>query len=149
MRGTEAVEFTNMCMVRDGERVLVQDRRDPRWPGLSFPGGHVEPGEAFTDAVIREVREETGLAIASPRLCGVKDWCDEGRRYMVLLYIADRFSGELCSSEEGEVRWMTIEDLKTQKLASDMDKLLEVFMEEDLSEFFYRREDGDWVTEIK
>ena len=65
MARREEVIFTNMCMVYDGERVLVQDRRDPRWQGITFPGGHVEYGESFTDAVIREVYEETGLTIRS------------------------------------------------------------------------------------
>ena len=75
----EKVIITNMCMLRDGTRVLVQDRIDPDWPGLTFPGGHVEQGESLTDAVIREVYEETGLTITSPRLCGVKDWMESGR----------------------------------------------------------------------
>jgi 8-oxo-dGTP diphosphatase len=43
------------------------------WPGVAFPGGHVEKGESFTDTVIREVQEETGLTISSPRLCGITD----------------------------------------------------------------------------
>ena len=109
----ETVTLTNMCMIRDGDRVLIQDCRDPAWPGITFPGGHVEEGEAFTDAVVREVLEETGLTIASPRLVGVKDWFSEGRRYMVLLYRADRFSGTLHSSEEGEVRWEALGDLRS------------------------------------
>ena len=56
MSRSEAAIFTNMCMISDGNgNVLVQDRRDPDWPGITFPGGHVEPGEAFADSVIREV----------------------------------------------------------------------------------------------
>lgn len=39
----------------DAGHILVQDRKDPDWPGLCFPGGHVEPGESFVEAVIREV----------------------------------------------------------------------------------------------
>ncbi len=148
MRLAEAIELTNMCMVRDRDRVLVQDRLDPRWPGLTFPGGHVEPGESFTEAVIREFREETGLTVETPRLCGIKDWCDGGSRYVVLLYTAERFTGTLRSSEEGEVRWVPLADLPKLRLANDMDKLLEVFLREDLSEFFYRRKDGDWSTEL-
>ena len=73
MRSKETVEFTNMCMVYDGDKVLVQDRVKGSWTGIAFPGGHVEQGEPFTDAVIREVYEETGLQIASPQLCGIKD----------------------------------------------------------------------------
>ncbi len=41
----ERTILTNMCMVSDGcGNVLMQNRTDPAWPGLSFPGGHVEPG---------------------------------------------------------------------------------------------------------
>lgn len=40
---------------------------------LHFLGGHVEKGESFTDAVIREVFEETGLNISCPVLCGIKN----------------------------------------------------------------------------
>ena len=149
MRSTEAVEFTNMCMIRDGDRVLVQDRLDPAWPGAAFPGGHVETGESFTDAVIREVYEEPGLTVLHPRLCGIKDWCDGGRRYVVLLYSAERFSGTLRASQEGAVSWVSLADLPKLRLADDMQKLLEVFLREELSEFFYRREDGDWAAELK
>lgn len=66
MARTETVEFTNMCMICDGSRVVVIDRKKRDWPGITFPGGHIEPGESFTDAVIREVQEETGLHIRSP-----------------------------------------------------------------------------------
>ena len=71
MARTETVEFTNMCMICDGSRVVVIDRKKRDWPGITFPGGHIEPGESFTDAVIREVQEETGLHIRSPQLCGI------------------------------------------------------------------------------
>lgn len=73
------------------------------WPGVAFPGGHVEKGESFTDAVIREVQDETGLTISSPRLCGIKDWCEDGVRHVMLLYRAEQFTGTLRSSDEGEV----------------------------------------------
>ena len=48
----EQVTLTNMCMVYHGNQVLVQNRVDPNWSGITFPGGHVEAGEPFTDAVI-------------------------------------------------------------------------------------------------
>ena len=66
MSRTEPVTLTNMCMVYDGDKVLVQQKVDDDYTGITFPGGHVEKGESFTDAVIREVFEETGLTISAP-----------------------------------------------------------------------------------
>ena len=69
MARSEQAIFTNLCMIYDDNgNILVQDRADPGWPGLCFPGGHVEPGESFVESVIREVREETGLTIENPIL---------------------------------------------------------------------------------
>ncbi|MBO4297235.1 MAG: 8-oxo-dGTP diphosphatase [Clostridia bacterium] len=149
MSRTEIVTFTNMCMVRDGNRVVVQNRIDPGWPGIVLPGGHVEEGESFTAAVIREVFEETGLTIEAPRLCGVKDWYDENGRYVVLLYQADRFSGELRSSSEGEVFWADLGELPRMKLAGSMAETLRVFLEDDLSELQYFPGDGAWTCAFR
>ncbi len=97
---TERCELTNLCMITDAEnRILVQDRTDPSWPGICFPGGHVEPGESFVASVIREVQEETGLTIQNPILCGVKQFPrEDGARYVVLRFRATRFTGTLTSS---------------------------------------------------
>ena len=138
----ETVEFTNLCMVRDGNRVLVIDRKKEDWPGITFPGGHVEVGESFTEAVIREVKEETGLRIVSPQMCGMKDWVEDGIRYVVLFYKTEKFEGDLISSEEGEVWWEDLKELPNRNLSLEMEDMLRIFLEEDLSEFFYYQ-DGE------
>ena len=143
------VTLTNMCMVCDGDKVLVQDRVDPDWPGITFPGGHVESGESFCASVIREVYEETGLTIESPRLCGIKEWENtDGSRYVVFLYRTDNFSGELKSSDEGAVYWTSLSTLSTLRLTEHFDKVLEVYLRDDLSEFYYKRTDTDWKIQL-
>ena len=129
---TEQVTLTNMCMVYDDKgNVLVQDKIDENWGGLTFPGGHVEKGESFVDSVIREVYEETGLKIENPRICGTKDWPrEDGSRYIVVFYKTNKFSGTLKSSDEGEVKWMPLEQMKKEKMASDMDDMLKVFLQD-------------------
>ena len=150
MSRSEPAIFTNLCMVSDGNgNVLVQDRRNPDWPGVTFPGGHVEPEEAFTDSVIREVFEETGLTIENPRLCGVKQFrTDDRERYVVFLYRADRFTGELRSSHEGEDFWVPRSDLPKYPLVPDFMDLLRVFEEPELNEFLYRRGSDDWKISL-
>ena len=100
----EQAIFTVLVMVSDGNgNLLMEDRNDPGWPGICFPGGHVEPGEAFTAAAIRETREETGLTIENPTLCGVKQFPAKGNaRYVVFFYKADRYREHPVLRREGE-----------------------------------------------
>lgn len=143
------VTLTNMCMVCNGDKVLVQDRVDPDWPGITFPGGHVETGESFCASVIREVYEETGLTIESPRLCGIKEWENtDGSRYMVLFYKTDKFSGELKSSDEGTVFWTTFQELFDLKLSLDFRQHLELFLNDTLSEAFYENTIEGWKLHL-
>ena len=146
MAREEKAVFTNMCMVTDGNgNVLVLDRLNPDWPGITFPGGHVEPGEAFTLSVIREVYEETGLTIEDPVLCGTKQFQTKtGARYVVFFYKASRYHGILQSSSEGKVFWLPRAELANQKLAPDMMEMVRIMESENLSEFYYQKVEGNW-----
>ena len=150
MSRSEKAVFTNLCMISDGKgNILVQDRRNPDWPGVTFPGGHVEPEESFTGSVIREVWEETGLTIENPILCGVKQFqTNEGERYVVFLYRADRYHGTLKSSHEGEVFWIPRSQLDAYPTVPDFEALVRVFESSDLSEFYYHKENGAWQPEL-
>ena len=150
MSRSESAIFTNLCMVSDGNgNVLVQDRRNPDWPGVTFPGGHVEPEESFTASVIREVFEETGLTVEDPRLCGVKQFkTRESSRYVVFLYKADRYHGQLKSSREGEVFWIPRAKLSEYQTVPDFEDLIRVFEEPDLNEFYYTRSGDDWQVNL-
>ena len=140
--------LTNMCMICDGNKVLVQDRKNPNWPGITFPGGHVKPEESFVESVIREVKEETNLDIAQVKLCGVKQWTSksEGYRYLVFFFRTDTFSGTLKSSNEGEVFWIEKEHLHNYQLADGFAGMYEVFEQEELSENYYWLENNQWKT---
>ena len=136
MSKPEPAIFTNMVMVYDGDRILVQKRSDPDWPGVTFPGGHVEPKESFVRSAIREVKEETGLTVSNLELCGIKQFTarDESYRYVVLLYKTNTFSGELSSSDEGEVFWIKRSELCNYTVAESFDQMLEVFLDDSLTE---------------
>ena len=139
MSRSERVILTNMCMVSDGNgNVLMQNRLAADWPGLIFPGGHVESGESFEASVIREVREETGITVIHPELCGVKQfWTEAGERYVILLYKADEYEGTVRSSEEGEAMWVPRKDLPNEQCSPGFDLMLRIFEDDNISEFLY------------
>ena len=150
MSRMEQAVFTVLVMVSDENGdILVQDRQDPGWPGICFPGGHVEPGESFTEAAIRETFEETGLTIENPRLCGVKQFqTKENARYVVFFYKADQYHGQLQSSNEGEVFWLRRSDFHQYTFVEDFEEMLKVFEQDDLNEFYYYKENGNWALKL-
>lgn len=151
MTRSELAIFTNMCMIYDGNgNILVQDRKSKDWPGITFPGGHVEKNESFVESVTREVLEETGLTINSPELCGIKQFQDKnGVRYIVLLYKTKHYTGDIQSSEEGEVFWIKREDLLNYPLANDFEEMIKIFESNRLSEFYYFKDDkNDWAFKL-
>ena len=150
MARNEQAIFTVLVMVENEfGQLLVEDRLDPDYPGICFPGGHVEPSEAFTTAAIRETFEETGLTISDPRLVGVKQFqTNNDERYVVFFYKATKFTGTISSSDEGEVFWLDRSELKNRPLANDFLEMLKVFDSPDLSEFYYCRENGGWILKL-
>ena len=137
------VELTNVCVICDGSSLLVEEKAGC---GICFPGGHVEPGESMQQAVIREMREETGLTIEHPRLCGAKDWEeDDGSRYLVALYRADRFSGTLRASDEGRVFWVERSEFARMNVIWNMKDVLRICDGEDFSELYWDDARSGWV----
>jgi len=151
MAREELCVLTNMCMIQDGNKILVQDRMDPEWPGITFPGGHVEPKESFVDSVIREVKEETGLDITDVRLCGIKQWTqqDGKYRYIVLFFKTDKFTGTLQSSSEGRVFWIDRNEIKNFILADGFETMYDVFLSDELSENYHWFDGIAWNQENK
>lgn len=142
---TEQVELTVLCLIHKGDSYLLQDRVKNDWRGYTLPGGHIEPGESIVEAVIREMKEETGLDIKQPRLCGVKQFPIEGGRYIVFLFETEQFEGVLNSSDEGVMHWVNAEDLSSVNLVNDFDDLLEVMLTDTLTEFQYVLDGEEWV----
>ena len=149
MSRTENVELTVLCLITDGQKMLLQNRAKKDWRGYTLPGGHVEPGESFVEAVKREMKEETGLEIAHPRLVGVKQFPIPNGRYVVLLFKAEEFTGQLVSSEEGKMEWIGKEQLKSLPTVDDFEDLLRVMTDPELTEFQYLADGDRWDAVIR
>lgn len=153
MSRIESVELTTLCLIYDENRILLQNRIKKDWKGYTLPGGHVEPGESIVAAVIREMKEETGLTIRHPQLCGVKQFPikDDGHgagRYLVFLFKTNQFEGDLVSSEEGKMEWVRRDELANVPAVNDLEDLLQVMERDHLTEFQYVIEGSKWVAKL-
>jgi 8-oxo-dGTP diphosphatase len=96
------------ALVRDGSKILMSRRRaDQPMPNLwEFPGGKVEPGEAPTDALAREVREELGCAVAVGRIHDVVFHAYPEFDLYMLVYAATITGGTPRAVDVAEVAWI-------------------------------------------
>jgi 8-oxo-dGTP diphosphatase len=101
------------AIVREGKFLVVRRARPPAKGLFSLPGGVVELGERLTEAVVREIAEETGMSIEPLALAGyretiVRDGDDRVERHFVILCFAAHWrAGEPQLNEElSEARWI-------------------------------------------
>ncbi|MBQ4064868.1 MAG: 8-oxo-dGTP diphosphatase [Clostridia bacterium] len=107
---------TVLCYIEDQGRYLMlyrnrkeQDCNAGKWVGV---GGKFEEGESPEDCLLREVKEETGLTLASYRLRGIITFVsDLWEGETMFLFTADGFAGDLISCDEGELHWVAVEDV--------------------------------------
>ena len=142
--------LTNICMIYNEDKILVVDRKKKDWPGLTFPGGHIELNENFNDSVIREVKEETGLTISKPILCGIEEFkTDKEDRYLMFYYKTNKYKGKIKSSNEGEVFWINKKDLNKYKVSLDLKRIIKIMESDELSELiYYHDKDGKYKSKI-
>ena len=100
----------SIAVWRDGEVLLVRRKRPPFHGAWTFPGGRVDYGETTGDAVLRELREETGLNVARPRLVRILGTDVSKADYVLSVYVAAYEGGEaVAASDAAELGWFTPE----------------------------------------
>jgi 8-oxo-dGTP diphosphatase len=114
------------------EVVLIRRGKEPRRDQWSIPGGHLEWGESLHDAILREVREETGLIVEIAGLVDtvdliVQDGSGEVTRHYVLIDFATRaVAGELrAGSDAAEARWVAFSALSDYPLWDETRRIIE------------------------
>ena len=111
-----------------GEILIVRrhpkSRTDPEmW---ELPGGKVEKGEHFADALVREIKEETNLNVNVGDFCeAVQNDYSHKRTVQLMMYLDDVEGSVEISEEHTEYMWASIEKIESLELSSSLKKLLE------------------------
>ena len=147
------LEITNMVMIQDviTGKVIVQ-KRVKSWCGISFPGGHAEPGETIYDSAVREIKEETGLTIKNLKACGFMYWFNNKTedKYFTYFYKTTEYSGNLIdATEEGAVFWVSLDELNNMQLAPGFREYLPVFFADKYTEAYCSWNDDQEMDETK
>ena len=96
----------------DGRVVLIQRGRPPAVGTWTLPGGRVRGGEPIVDAVLREIREETGLVVRVGPLVEVVELISERHHYVVHDHLARVVSGTLVAGDDAaDARWVSVDEL--------------------------------------
>jgi ADP-ribose pyrophosphatase YjhB (NUDIX family) len=95
--GNSSILHIVAAIIRRGNEILLveqQGANDPA-PSWALPGGRVEPGELLIDTLVREVREETGLAVAAIGQLAYLVQAESDHRTLVLMFEVKDWSGEI------------------------------------------------------
>jgi mutator protein MutT len=129
---SQPVVGVGAIIICNGKILLVKRRGEPGKGRWSIPGGIVELGETVEEAVIREVKEETGLDVAEPELIDVVDNIvqDEEERVKWHFVILDFFvkvrGGKLRASDDAEeIRWVPLDEAKKYDLTKTFRSFLQ------------------------
>lgn len=116
----------------EGERfkgiVLIERRYEPL--GYALPGGFVEVGETVEEAVLREVKEETGLDAQIVKLLGVYSEPNRDPRFHVVsvVFVLDAYGEPKCGDDAKKAVVFPIEDLPFDKIVFDHAKILKDYL---------------------
>lgn len=147
------VELTTMCCLLDKKRqcVLMIDRKNS-WKGRAFPGGHLEEGEAITDCVKREMKEETGLDLISVQYKGNTYFynTDNCKKHIIWNFLCDEFTGQLKQQcEEGTLEWVELDKIREGNLAEGMELRFDLFLQPGISELYVEWNKKDGYTNVR
>ena len=110
------VQMTTLGYIETRESYLMlhrvkkeQDVNEGKWIGI---GGKFEYGDSPEECMIREAKEETGLAVTSMKFRGILTFiCDKQDPEYICLYTIDGFSGQLKECDEGELLWVPKDEI--------------------------------------
>jgi mutator protein MutT len=127
----QPVTGVGAIIVCDGKILLEKRKSEPGRGKWSIPGGLVELGESVECAVVREVREETGLEVENPELIDVVDNIiadDNGEikyHFIILDYFVKLKGGTLNAADDAEeLRWVSLPEAEKYDLTKTLREFL-------------------------
>lgn len=138
---------TLVFLVMDNRVLLIHKKRGHGAGLINGPGGKVEAGETPVACAVRETREETGITVAAPVLCGTFKFVDlQAPQWLGYVYLARRFTGLPCETEEATPEWFALNALPLDRMWEDDRYWLPRVLAGELLEGEFLFDDGRLLT---
>ena len=129
------MKISTICYIRKGDACLMlhrtkkeHDVNEGKWIGV---GGKLKSGESPEECICREVREETGFTLLGYKLRGIITFSSEGwEDELIFVYTADEFTGRLTDCDEGELKWIPLNEIMSLNLWEGDRIFLKLLMED-------------------
>ena len=151
------MDKTVLCYIENNKSYLLlyrnkkeNDMNEGKYLGI---GGHIEKGETPDMALLREVKEETGLTLNSFRLRGTLIFINDDYEEIMYLYTSNDYSGELIECNEGDLSFVSFDKIMSLPMWEGDKEFLPYLMNDSLSYFEmtlrYKNKDLVSVTRTK
>lgn len=115
------MKLTTICYIEKDEKYLMlhrtkkkNDMNQGKWLGI---GGKFEENETPEECIIREVKEETGLTLKSYKLRGIVTYIsNQYETEYMYIFTSNDFEGKLIECNEGDLKWIPINELLNLKM---------------------------------
>ena len=115
------VIFCSSAIIRNkNNQILIMSRKKKEsfrdcW---EFPGGKLNNGETYLEALVRELKEELNIKINIQELVNYSFFKHQYRAFLLMMYVFEvkKWSGKICNNENEKIEWVSISELRGKKL---------------------------------
>ncbi len=127
------VIFCSSAIIRNKNNqilIMSREKKESFRDCWEFPGGKLNNGETYLEALVRELKEELNIKINIQELANYSFFRHRYRSFLLMMYVFEvkNWSGKICNNENEKLEWVSIRGLRRKKLLPANIKVIDYFL---------------------